>query len=180
MFSAALRCGLIEAFHPPIHAGPHPEFSAALRCGLIEASVGNSCSPTRSGRFPQHYAAASLKHLTGARIRTPLESFPQHYAAASLKQPGPAARRRYASRFPQHYAAASLKLVLGRDIDERPVCFPQHYAAASLKLVRSPPGACGSQWFSAALRCGLIEAAGSIVLCPRATWVFRSITLRPH
>ncbi len=36
-FSAALRCGLIEAFHPSARAVSATAFSAALRCGLIEA-----------------------------------------------------------------------------------------------------------------------------------------------
>ncbi len=37
--------------------------------------------------------------------------------------------------------------------------FPQHYAAASLKPFRQARYRVGSRMFSAALRCGLIEAA---------------------
>ena len=61
MFSAALRCGLIEARFSRNAAPQIAPFSAALRCGLIEAR----CAAPRScwvRRFPQHYAAASLKH----------------------------------------------------------------------------------------------------------------------
>ena len=61
VFSAALRCGLIEANRGRNPSRPICGFSAALRCGLIEAS---QCRATGSGNtrsFPQHYAAASLK-----------------------------------------------------------------------------------------------------------------------
>ncbi len=59
-FSAALRCGLIEAQHPERRLPPISLFSAALRCGLIEAEGTIILSPRLPG-FPQHYAAASLK-----------------------------------------------------------------------------------------------------------------------
>ncbi len=39
-FSAALRCGLIEAHPGTAGPGPPGSFSAALRCGLIEAERG--------------------------------------------------------------------------------------------------------------------------------------------
>ncbi len=81
--------------------------------------------------------------------------------------------------------------------------FPQHYAAASLKPFRQARYRVGSRMFSAALRCGLIEAAhagqglppgagfpqhyAAASLKPHARrpqeyrrCVFRSITLRPH
>jgi len=37
VFSAAIRCGLIEAFSSPIRRPNRWSFSAAIRCGLIEA-----------------------------------------------------------------------------------------------------------------------------------------------
>ncbi len=59
-FSAALRCGLIEAYFLKCFYWPEWLFSAALRCGLIEASRPELNDASRDG-FPQHYAAASLK-----------------------------------------------------------------------------------------------------------------------
>ena len=86
-------------------------FSAALRCGLIEASAGSAPALRYAAGFPQHYAAASLKppsFLWGTRRR---RRFPQHYAAASLKPVVGVHPLNYVCGFPQHYAAASLKLV---------------------------------------------------------------------
>ncbi len=40
-FSAALRCGLIEAALAPYLTDLPTKFSAALRCGLIEARAGS-------------------------------------------------------------------------------------------------------------------------------------------
>ena len=62
-----------------------------------------------SPRFPQRYAAASLKH--GRRIGTKPQHirFPQRYAAASLKPHQRADDLREMMSFPQRYAAASLK-----------------------------------------------------------------------
>ncbi len=60
-------------------------FSAALRCGLIEArGVIRNSYPTPC--FPQHYAAASLKRHAVAGRAASGRRFPQHYAAASLKR----------------------------------------------------------------------------------------------
>ncbi len=134
LFSAALRCGLIEAPAERSATPPAFAFSAALRCGLIEAGKCQ-CHPVRDARFPQHYAAASLKHWC---------------ISITLVMAG---------RFPQHYAAASLKPIWCEFNHPRLKCFPQHYAAASLKLPRDGwlPTPCGR--FSAALRCGLIEAS---------------------
>ena len=61
-------------------------------------------------------------------------------------------------RFPQHYAAASLKQSALLSNERRKVGFPQHYAAASLKLGRQAHNMAREHPFSAALRCGLIEA----------------------
>ena len=112
---------------------PISMFSAALRCGLIEAALQSVALDISALRFPQHYAAASLKrsNLLGSR-------------------------RRRVFRFPQHYAAASLKRLI--DVSDSPVL----------------------RMFSAALRCGLIEAprSGGMGIWKRE--VFRSITLRPH
>ncbi len=60
--------------------------------------------------------------------------------------------------FPQHYAAASLKPSRGWTLSTACIGFPQHYAAASLKPCRFTSGGWGERMFSAALRCGLIEA----------------------
>ena len=62
-------------------------FSAALRCGLIEAGFAAHPLLPAAHCFPQHYAAASLK-LYGEPCagKSFLARFPQHYAAASLKQ----------------------------------------------------------------------------------------------
>jgi len=61
MFSAALRCGLIEAQDYTTRASGSLSFSAALRCGLIEASTRCCLVTMPQTCFPQHYAAASLK-----------------------------------------------------------------------------------------------------------------------
>ena len=84
--------------------------------------------------FPQHYAAASLKPLSAGCIQIDISRFPQHYAAASLKLKTPGSSSNLFSRFPQHYAAASLK---------------QRGPLLTQKITGG---------FSAALRCGLIEA----------------------
>ncbi len=63
-------------------------FSAALRCGLIEAAHGTTATGVLP-RFPQHYAAASLKRMGDLGIVGLITGFPQHYAAASLKRPSP-------------------------------------------------------------------------------------------
>ncbi len=61
-------------------------------------------------RFPQHYAAASLKPVAAGSDGAPVDvGFPQHYAAASLKLLRPVVIGWSTRRFPQHYAAASLK-----------------------------------------------------------------------
>ncbi len=65
------------------------------------------------------------------------------------------------SCFPQHYAAASLKPgFLSLEIAGIHG-FPQHYAAASLKRFFKPYPYQLKFMFSAALRCGLIEARGT-------------------
>ena len=130
-------------------------FSAALRCGLIEAARARSDCPDQ-WRFPQHYAAASLKQEVDGHDLTLGQRFPQHYAAASLKLSDVHAQERWRGRFPQHYAAASLKL-------HRPTV---------ARLLRAA--------FSAALRCGLIEAHAQAYFAASGLLVFRSITLRPH
>ncbi len=66
-------------------------FSAALRCGLIEAFRYGPPGGSVRG-FPQHYAAASLKPFIYPRAARPNLSFPQHYAAASLKREAPGAQ----------------------------------------------------------------------------------------
>ena len=117
--------------------------------------------------------------------------------APILRNPGPAVPRRWATErllftstqeremklkigFPQHYAAASLK----RETTSRPSQaasrFPQHYAAASLKRVELQEFLSVSGVFSAALRCGLIEAERWEADAGHLDAVFRSITLRPH
>ena len=57
-FSAALRCGLIEAARVRLGHHVRQTFSAALRCGLIEAMVQEFFSRGDERGFPQHYAAA--------------------------------------------------------------------------------------------------------------------------
>ncbi len=59
--------------------------SAALRCGLIEATLVGSASARTATCYPQHYAAASLKHRPRRRRSVVRGGYPQHYAAASLK-----------------------------------------------------------------------------------------------
>ncbi len=82
--------------------------------------------------------------------------------------------------FPQHYAAASLKLLGVCSTARMPGGFPQHYAAASLKLGVLVVMISVLLSFSAALRCGLIEAQLDLERVQGALDVFRSITLRPH
>ncbi len=89
-------------------------------------------------------------------------SFPQHYAAASLKLFGIQILYPVVDGFPQHYAAASLKLPVGGKRYWKGWGFPQHYAAASLKLSDAAPPPVVTPAFSAALRCGLIEAANMV------------------
>ena len=83
-------------------------------------------------------------------------------------------------RVPQHYAAASLKPVTAprRALILR--CVPQHYAAASLKRRKLGSTVNMGGKCSAALRCGLIEAARCVTRKMLHAVVFRSITLRPH
>ena len=84
--------------------------------------------------------------------------FPQRYAAASLKPHAGWLRGCRAGGFPQRYAAASLKLGFFIHFNLDIARFPQRYAAASLKRVAFSLSLRCMFWFSAALRCGLIEA----------------------
>ena len=131
-------------------------FSAALCCGLIEAHEAAGDGLYQRNRFPQRYAAASLKH--------PHEA---HDLAPRL-------------RFPQRYAAASLKLLRVRLHVALTTRFPQRYAAASLKHSREFAQQTNGLAFSAALCCGLIEAIAIIVVAFLDHGVFRSVMLRPH
>ena len=114
------------------------------------------CTP----RFPQHYAAASLKLVpSNERLRQGVQfsaALRCGLIEASVTTIAPCT---FIGRFPQHYAAASLKLTRGVKAGLESLSFPQHYAAASLKrrVIMSTTQGCGS--FSAALRCGLIEAS---------------------
>ena len=65
-------------------------------------------------------------------------------------------------------------------MSEYNVGFPQHYAAASLKPFIPLGDFANASVFSAALRCGLIEAREVINERVAHAHVFRSITLRPH
>ena len=81
MFSAALRCGLIEA-RTPIECKIFAwTFSAALRCGLIEAPPVSDYPAAGEG-FPQHYAAASLKH---GRPGTAIKQFEGVFRSITLR-----------------------------------------------------------------------------------------------
>ena len=132
-------------------------FSAALRCGLIEAFLF-SVRRVAGLYFPQRYAAASLKPALLPNNLASVTYFPQRYAAASLKHNNGNYTPENCRYFPQRYAAASLKPVHHHKHIMHKKDFPQRYAAASLKLIFlaqeiDPPYA-----FSEALRFGLIEA----------------------
>ena len=87
-FSAAICCGLIEARSVAPRCAAISWFSAAICCGLIEAERLQAAYRPPATRFPQRYAAASLKLRLGCGRRLFRPSFPQRYAAASLKRPG--------------------------------------------------------------------------------------------
>ena len=59
---------------------------------------------------------------------------------------------------PRHYAAASLKRRSACTAACTAWCIPRHYAAASLKHSNNWPDIVVDDWYSAALRRGLIEA----------------------
>ncbi len=86
-------------------------------------------------RFPQHYAAASLKRALDCAVTEPHQAFSAALRCGLIE-------------------ARSVRDVERGGLDR----FPQHYAAASLKLVSFTHHAPAVPWFSAALRCGLIEA----------------------
>ncbi len=133
-FSAALRCGLIEASLGGLGSERDCRFSAALRCGLIEARIVMLCSRCWG--------------LFSAALRCGLiEALPPHRVG---EQP---------PRFPQHYAAASLKLT---HIDGMAASIASFSAALRCGLIEALRQPHQKLWvtaaFSAALRCGLIEA----------------------
>ena len=109
-------------------------YSAAIRCGLIEAASPAPRAPTSSTRIPQRFAAASLKHVCYCRTPIRRSSIPQRFAAASLK------RHRLCQVVPQD------------------VRIPQRFAAASLKRGLRVTCMVMPCAYSAAIRCGLIEA----------------------
>ena len=133
----------------------------------------------RAIRFPQLYAAASLKPCPAAAGYRCAARFPQLYAAASLKLAAAIDPADDPPRFPQLYAAASLKRRRELQGLDAPPGFPQLYAAASLKPC---PAAAG---YRCAARFPQLYAAASLKLegaqhHPRHQHVFRSYMLRPH
>ncbi len=181
-------------------------YSAAIRCGLIEAcrpAVGRS---DQHRRIPQRFAAASLKpHLLLSRAATCRARIPQRFAAASLKRERFRPRLGICRSIPQRFAAASLKQRLHLRQCALSGRIPQRFAAASLKQPCVVPRPHIGEVYSAAIRCGLIEARSSARPAPartscipqrfaaaslkrrqsrceprRATRVFRSDSLRPH
>ncbi len=156
-FSAALRCGLIEARYRRDGVTPATVFSAALRCGLIEATSIQHRPWIHSARFPQHYAAASLKQLAGVVGAVAIFAFSAALRCGLIE----AIVLALLAVVPRRFSAA-LRCGL---IEARR---RRRYAE------RLYPG------FSAALRCGLIEASRGALRCRVFCRVFRSITLRPH
>ena len=155
-YSAAIRCGLIEASPWLRRASPTRRYSAAIRCGLIEAG---SAKPT--AKTCASYSAAIRCGLIEARI------------AATWSR----GRRR---SIPQRFAAASLKQVSALRTAFDVIRIPQRFAAASLKLVRLGQLLVDHVAYSAAIRCGLIEAWNGANGDESMTTVFRSDSLRPH
>ena len=66
-FSAASRCGLMEARTANWCRSYAARFSAASRCGLMEARPAAGCPARPDPRFPQRHAAASWKHYRPGR-----------------------------------------------------------------------------------------------------------------
>ncbi len=156
-FSAATRCGLMEAFADGVLDANDVTFSAATRCGLMEAPAARRAPQTRRPAF----SAATRCGLMEAPLRR-------------------AARRRI-RRFPQRHAAASWKRQAALGGDRRGEGrFPQRHAAASWKRGRLGGSGAPHGEFSAATRCGLMEAALGRATSVRPARVFRSDTLRPH
>ena len=155
--SAALRRGLIEASSGPCMTGrAMRRSSAALRRGLIEAASASSATPSRSGS-----SAALRRGLIEARSRS-----------------RPTAPR--TTGLPRLSAAASLKHAKGCPDKHESPRLPRLSAAASLKPAIRARCPRSSDWSSAALRRGLIEAPETPRPLRRSRSVFRGSPPRPH
>ncbi len=136
-YSAAIRCGLIEAT-PIFPLGASSlSYSAAIRCGLIEArlAVHESNMPASAYSAAIRCGLIEAMGLT-ASVASSFMGIPQRFAAASLKPALPARRP-----------------------SSHPCGIPQRFAAASLKPSVPPLHLLTLPTYSAAIRCGLIEAS---------------------
>ncbi len=155
MYSAAIRCGLIEALSIALNTICPNTYSAAIRCGLIEATLERGFNSPPHG-IPQRFAAASLKQHIGIAARQFGQSIPQRFAAASFQQLAGQGEVAAIGRYSAAIRCGLIEAATSRtDGGARP-CIPQRFAAASLK------------------QCGGGQVGTFLQV------VFRSDSLRPH